>query len=257
MLFQKLKRFNYIDYRITPTSYDIEFPTLADANEGHAWFIKPNPSLRLSILCPRAIRWFDSVSIVVWGWGSDVWKMHAVLSDESYVCISKTSGVEFGKAEWNPRRSSWRIKNRWRVDCIHDDMQIWITVLAGLGPKLRGIPAGCIECFFGLIKVTMRSLAIRMTYNKSFGNKISAMNERMNEMLTFILELGISDSAILFRRWGSSLRQLRADMVMLRSNSNLNIIDVMKDSAPRWQYSDAPVFYSIKTYRVTNVWGQS
>jgi hypothetical protein len=52
--------------------------------------------------------------------------------------------------------------------------------LAGKGKtELRGIPAGCIECFLGLIKVTTRLLAIRMTYNISFRNKISArmMNE--------------------------------------------------------------------------------
>lgn len=49
---------------------------------------------------------------------------------------------------------------------------------------------------------------------------------------TFILELGTKDSPILFRRLGSNLRQLRADMVMVRSNSNLYSIEVMKDSAP-------------------------
>ena len=49
---------------------------------------------------------------------------------------------------------------------------------------------------------------------------------------TFILELGTKDSAILFRRLESNLRQLRADIDMLISNSNLNSIDVMKDSAP-------------------------
>ena len=39
----------------------------------------------------------------------------------------------------------------------------------------RVIPTGCIECFFGLIKVTMRLLAIRITYNMSFRDKISAI----------------------------------------------------------------------------------
>lgn len=45
--------------------------------------------------------------------------------------------------------------------------------------KLRGIPAGCIECFLGLIRVTTRLLAIRITYNMSFKRKIRAvlMNE--------------------------------------------------------------------------------
>lgn len=55
------------------------------------------------------------------------------------------------------------------------------------------------------------------------------MDETMH---TFILELGTKDSPILFRRLGSNLRQLRADMVMVRSNSNLFSIEVMKDSAP-------------------------
>lgn len=45
-----------------------------------------------------------------------------------------------------------------------------------LGAKieLRGIPAGCIECFLGLIKVTTRLLAIRITYNMSFKNEVNA-----------------------------------------------------------------------------------
>jgi len=55
------------------------------------------------------------------------------------------------------------------------------------------------------------------------------MNEKMH---TFILELGTKDSAILFRRLGSNLRQLRADMVIAISNSNLNNIELIKDSAP-------------------------
>ena len=51
-------------------------------------------------------------------------------------------------------------------------------------------------------------------------------------MYTFILELGTNDSAIRFRRLGSNLRQLRADIVMAISNSNLNSIEVMNGSAP-------------------------
>jgi hypothetical protein len=46
-----------------------------------------------------------------------------------------------------------------------------------VGSKIEGrsIPAGCIECFFGRIKVTMRLLAIRITYSMSFRNKLSAI----------------------------------------------------------------------------------
>ena len=47
--------------------------------------------------------------------------------------------------------------------------------LMGTKVEWRDIPAGCIECFFGLIKVTMRLLAIRIIYNMSFRNKISAI----------------------------------------------------------------------------------
>ena len=70
----------------------------------------------------------------------------------------------------------------------------------------------------------------------------------MNEtMRAFILELGTKDSPIFFRRLGSNLRQLRADMVMVRSNSNLNSIEVMKDSAPtRMKIKKAPLSYSNK-----------
>ena len=65
--------------------------------------------------------------------------------------------------------------------------------------------------------------------------QITINTRTMNKWIkrrTFILELGTKDSATLFRRLGSNLRQLRADMVILRSDSNLNSIEVMKDSAP-------------------------
>jgi hypothetical protein len=43
--------------------------------------------------------------------------------------------------------------------------------LIGALNRLEGIPAGCIECFFGLIKVTIRLLTRRITYNMSSKTK--------------------------------------------------------------------------------------
>ena len=62
--------------------------------------------------------------------------------------------------------------------------------LVGAKSERRSIPAGCIECFFGRIKVTMRLLAIRITYNMSFKNKISAIMMSMKQCVPSSWNLG-------------------------------------------------------------------
>jgi hypothetical protein len=51
-------------------------------------------------------------------------------------------------------------------------------------------------------------------------------------ILTLIFDVGITVSAIFFRREGSSLRQHREEVVMARSDSTLFNMENTKDSAP-------------------------